>query len=478
MKKGILIAVAAAVSLCGMAQKEITGEVLKQLQDGYSEQLQSPQGASMRALHNAIGSNKLKSLALNHDNRADKNTYFNTSVKTVGITDQKSSGRCWLFTGLNVLRQKMIARHGYDKFEFSQIYLFFYDQLEKSNLFLQSIIDTRALPDDDTTVQWLFRNPVSDGGTYTGVADLVNKYGLVPSGVMLENFQSNNTSEFNRLLKSKLRQFGINLREMAAKGVDEKQLEQQKVQMMAVVYRMLALNYGEPVKEFTWAPVQSDGQYVEAPKHYTPQEFYKQLLCSDDADNSFTGNLLDVVMLMNDPSRDYYKVYEIDLDRHSYEGHNWLYVNLPIDEIKLMAIDCLKDSTAMYLSCDVAKCLNSETGWLDLKNYDYESLFGTTFDMDKRQRILSFDSGSSHAMTLMAVDIDADGNPTKWKVENSWGEKSGHKGFLLMTDQWFNEYVFRLVVPRKYASKKVLKLLRDEKPVRLPAWDPMFLPEE
>ena len=125
MKKGILIAVAAAVSLCGMAQKEITGEVLKQLQDGYREQLQSPQGASMRALHNAIGSNKLKSLALNHDNRADKNTYFNTSVKTVGITDQKSSGRCWLFTGLNVLRQKMIARHGYDTFEFSQIYLFF-----------------------------------------------------------------------------------------------------------------------------------------------------------------------------------------------------------------------------------------------------------------------------------------------------------------------------------------------------------------
>ena len=157
----------------------------------------------------------------------------------------------------------------------------------------------------------------------------------------------------------------------------------------------------------------------------------------------------------------------------SYDGKNWTYVNLPIEDIKEMAISSLKDSTMMYFSCDVGKFLNSDRGLLDVKNYDYESLMGTSFGMNKKQRIQSFASGSSHAMTLMAVDLDKNGKPTKWMVENSWGPAAGYQGYLIMTDDWFNEYMFRLVVETKYASKKALEVLK-QKPIRLPAWDPMF----
>ena len=187
--------------------------------------------------------------------------------------------------------------------------------------------------------------------------------------------------------------------------------------------------------------------------------------------------LTNYVMLMNDPSREYYKCYEIDYDRHRCDGKNWTYINLPVADIKEMAIASLKDSTMMYFSCDVGKFLNSKRGLLDVNNYDYESLMGTTFGMDKKQRIQTFSSGSSHAMTLMAVDLDKDGKPLKWMVENSWGPQAGYQGHLIMTDRWFDEYMFRLVVETKYVPEKVKELLK-QKPIRLPAWDPMFAEEK
>jgi len=194
-------------------------------------------------------------------------------------------------------------------------------------------------------------------------------------------------------------------------------------------------------------------------EHHTPQSFLQKY-----GDPSL---LKEYVMVMNDPSREYYQCYEIDNDRHSYDGHNWKYVNLPVEEIKEMAIASLKDSTMMYFSCDVGKCLDSERGLLDLDNFDYESLMGTTFGMDKKQRIQTFSSGSSHAMTLMAVDLDKDGKPTKWMVENSWGQSSGYQGHLIMTDKWFDEYMFRLVIEPKYATEKVKNLLK-QKAIKTP----------
>ena len=443
------------------AQQGITPEVLAELKGSVQTT-----GAE-RALRNAVQSNAINKMALVGNNRQALDTWFSVEVKNTGISNQESSGRCWLFTGTNVLRQRAMKNLGIEGFMFSHVYLFFYDQLEKANLFLQSIIDTRKESLDSQQVRWLMQNPIGDGGTYTGVADLVTKYGLVPKDVMAETYVSNSTSEFNGHLKRKLREIAINLRERADAGQGVKQLEAYKVEQMKAIYKMLTMAYGEPVKEFTWAPKDKNGKLMSEPKQYTPLSFYKEVCAPEEDLNQ------DYVMLMNDPSRPYNKVYEIDMDRHLYDGHNWLYVNLDIDDLSPIAICSLRDSVPMYFSCDVGKQLNRTNGLLDVKNYDYESLLGTTFGMTKKQRIQTLDSGSSHAMTLVAVDLDAEGKPTKWKVENSWGPSYGYSGHLIMTDEWFREYMFRVVVNKKYCPQSVLDMLK-QKPVRLPAWDPMF----
>ncbi|MEI3138080.1 MAG: C1 family peptidase [Phocaeicola sp.] len=457
MKKNIMLACLMAMALGAQAQQGgITQDMLNQIKSSYKH---TP---ADKAIYNAMAETSIAVLAKNHENLANFDTNFTNKVVSHGITDQQQSGRCWLFTGLNVLRAQMMAKYGLDEMEFSQNYCFFYDQLEKANLFLQGIIDTREKPMDDKMVEWLFRNPISDGGQFTGISDVIGKYGVVPSSVMPETYSSENTSQIARLVGLKLREFGLQLRDEAAKGVKVSALEAKKTEMLSTVYRMLALAFGEPVERFTWT---MNGET----KEYTPQSFYQEYLGNDLTNN--------YVMLMNDPSREYYKCYEIDFDRHVYDGKNWTYVNLPVEDIKAMAIESIKDSTMMYFSCDVAKFLDSKRGTLDLKNFDYESLMGTTFRMNKKQRVQTFASGSSHAMTLMAVDLDKDGKPKKWMVENSWGAEAGYKGHLIMTDEWFDEYMFRLVVEKKYVPEKVLNILK-QKPIRLPAWDPMFAPEE
>ena len=456
MKKNIMLACLMAMALGAQAQQGITQDMLNQIKSSYKH---TP---ADKAIYNAMAETSIAVLAKNHENLANFDTNFTNKVVSHGITDQQQSGRCWLFTGLNVLRAQMMAKYGLDEMEFSQNYCFFYDQLEKANLFLQGIIDTREKPMDDKMVEWLFRNPISDGGQFTGISDVIGKYGVVPSSVMPETYSSENTSQIARLVGLKLREFGLQLRDEAAKGVKVSALEAKKTEMLSTVYRMLALAFGEPVERFTWT---MNGET----KEYTPQSFYQEYLGNDLTNN--------YVMLMNDPSREYYKCYEIDFDRHVYDGKNWTYVNLPVEDIKAMAIESIKDSTMMYFSCDVAKFLDSKRGTLDLKNFDYESLMGTTFGMNKKQRVQTFASGSSHAMTLMAVDLDKDGKPKKWMVENSWGAEAGYKGHLIMTDEWFDEYMFRLVVEKKYVPEKVLNILK-QKPIRLPAWDPMFAPEE
>ena len=424
--------------------------------------------ASDKALRNAIGNNSIRNLALNQENMQDMDTHFSVRVNSKGITDQQSSGRCWLFTGLNVMRAKAIAKYGMPAFEFSEIYPFFWDQLEKSNLFLQGIIDTSDKPLEDKTVQWLFQHPLSDGGTFTGVADIVGKYGLVPKEAMPETNSSNNTSQMAELISLKLKEYGLQLRELGTNGAKRSVMLEEKTKMLGTIYRMLVLNLGVPPTEFDFVRKDAQGNPVET-EHHTPMSFLEKYGDKD--------LLTNYVMLMNDPSREYYKCYEIDYDRHRYDGKNWTYINLPVADIKEMAIASLKDSTMMYFSCDVGKFLNSKRGLLDVNNYDYESLMGTTFGMDKKQRIQTFSSGSSHAMTLMAVDLDKDGKPLKWMVENSWGPQAGYQGHLIMTDRWFDEYMFRLVVETKYVPEKVKELLK-QKPIRLPAWDPMFAEEK
>lgn len=458
----LLLAAPAALLPAQTGTGGITPEMLKEIRAA------QPASAADRALRNALAGTSINKLATAAENPSAADTYFSNRVNSKGITDQQSSGRCWLFSGLNVMRAKMIARYGLGDFRFSQAYGFFYDQLEKSNLFLQAVIDNASKPMDDQLVEWLFRHPLSDGGTFCGVQDIVTKYGLVPAEVMPESYNANNTSKMAEILSLKLRQYGLELRKAAAGGASADELRQSKTKMLATVYHILAICLGEPPSEFTWTRRDAAGKPVET-KRYTPLSFYKEYVGMDLKN--------DYVMLMNDPSRPYHKTYTIDMDRHSYDGKQWTFLNLPVDEIKQMAIASIKDSTMMYFSCDVGKFLDSRTGVLSLDNYDYASLFATDFPMNKADRIRTFASASSHAMTLMAVDLDADGKPGKWMVENSWGPSSGYQGHLIMTDEWFDEYMFRLVVERKYVPAATLKLL-DQEPVLLPAWDPLFAPEQ
>lgn len=464
MKKIILTLLLAAPAVSVMAQKAggISAEMLQSIKQAQTNTVAD------RALRNALAGTSINQLAITAENPALGDTHFSHKVPSKGITDQQQSGRCWLFTGMNVMRAKMIKKYDMGEFQFSQAYSFFYDQLEKSNLFLQAVIDNADKPMDDKVVEWLFQHPLSDGGTFCGVQDVVMKYGIVPADVMPERFSANNTSRMASILSLKLREYGLTLRKAVADGEKKAAIEKRKTEMLATVYRILSLCLGEPPTEFTWTRKNAAGEPVET-KTYTPQSFYKEYVGADLKN--------DYVMLMNDPSRPYYKTYTIDLDRHSYDGAQWTYVNLPMEEIKEMAIASIKDSTMMYYSCDVGKCYNSKTGVLSLDNYDFESLFATDFPMDKADRIRTFASASSHAMTLMAVDLDAEGKPRKWMVENSWGPASGYKGHLIMTDSWFDEYTFRLVVDKKYVPEATLKLLK-QKPTLLPAWDPLFTPEQ
>ena len=430
------------------------------------QKMEKAQQPTNKALFNAMAQNSIDALAMNFQNQKPIDTYFSVETPKQSIHDQKSSGRCWMFTGFNVLRANFAKKHQDTlAVEFSHDYLFFYDQLEKANLMLQGVIDHAAKPLDDQRVQFFFHHPINDGGTFCGVSDLAYKYGLVPKGVQPETYSADNTSRMARIISSKLREYGLELRDMVNSKTTAKAVQNRKEEMLCDIYRMLSMTLGEPVKEFTYAHVNKNGKQVGEPKKYTPKQFYEETV-----GGPLNGTF---IMVMNDPRRPYYETYEVEYDRHTYDGTNWKYLNLPMEDIANLAIASLKDGRKLYSSYDVGKQFDRKRGFMDTENYDYASLFGTTFKMDKAQRIATFDSGSTHAMTLVAVDLDKDGKPVKWKVENSWGPSRGFSGCDIMTNRWFNEYMFRLVVDKQYVPAKTLEQF-NKKPIMVMPEDPLF----
>ena len=430
------------------------------------QKMEKAQQPTNKALFNAMAQNSIDALAMNFQNQKPIDTYFSVETPKQSIHDQKSSGRCWMFTGFNVLRANFAKKHQDTlAVEFSHDYLFFYDQLEKANLMLQGVIDHAAKPLDDQRVQFFFHHPINDGGTFCGVSDLAYKYGLVPKGVQPETYSADNTSRMARIISSKLREYGLELRDMVNSKTTAKAVQNRKEEMLCDIYRMLSMTLGEPVKEFTYAHVNKNGKQVGEPKKYTPKQFYEETV-----GGPLNGTF---IMVMNDPRRPYYETYEVEYDRHTYDGTNWKYLNLPMEDIANLAIASLKDGRKLYSSYDVGKQFDRKRGYMDTENYDYASLFGTTFKMDKAQRIATFDSGSTHAMTLVAVDLDKNGKPLKWKVENSWGAGRGIGGCDIMTNRWFNEYMFRLVVDKQYVPAKTLEQF-NKKPIMVMPEDPLF----
>jgi len=440
-----------------MAQGKITPKQLSEIRNSFKL---TP---TQKAIINAVTKNGITKSAFDRTNAGKTDHFFKYRVDVKGITNQKSSGRCWMFTSMNMIRPKIIKNLNLSGFEFSTNYLFFWDQFEKSNFTLQNFIDTRNKKFDDKRVEILFKSPIGDGGVWSMFADISQKYGLVPKEVMPETYNSEKTSTMRKFLKRKLREGGLTIRTAHKNKKSVSELEQIKINILKDIYRILVVSLGEPPVEFQWRYKSKDNKISEL-KTYTPLSFFKKY-----AESQFEN----YVMLMDDPTRPYYKLYEIENDRDLYEGKNWKYINLPADQIKKYAIASIKANEAMYFSCDVGKQLDRKKGVLSLDNYDYESLFGVKFGMSKKERILTRESGSSHGMALVGVDINAEGKPVQWLLENSWGKTSGHNGYLTMTDKWFDEYMFRIVVLKKFVDKKTLELLKSEVEM-LPPWDPMF----
>lgn len=462
MKKSISFA-AVLVLACGYGvnAQSISEDNIRLMRDNFRKD------ASTTAIQNVISANgDLKALALNHELDGKIDHFFKYRVNVKGITDQKQSGRCWMFTSMNVLRPAVMAQYGIDEFDFSHNYLYFWDILEKSNLFLENIIATAGKPVDDREVVHYFSSPVDDGGVWNLYYNIAEKYGVVPAAVMPETPHSNGTSQLLSVINQKLRREGYMLREAATAAKGKKgaaDLQSRKMDALKDVYRMLALALGEPPTQFDWRYRNADGEVVSV--SYTPLEFYRAIVPADYSPENY-------IMIMNDPTREYYKVYEIENYRNTVEGINWVYLNLPNDVIKRAALASIKANEAMYASCDVNKFLNRKTGIMDPEMYDYESLFGVDLSMDKKARILTRQSGSSHAMTLIGVDTDENDVPVKWEFENSWGPEVGNKGYLTFTDDWFDEYMFRLVIHKRYLDEESVEALSG-KPTVLPAWDYM-----
>lgn len=421
--------------------------------------------ATTTAIQNVLTSDKdIRSNALNNELQGKIDHYFKHRVNVKGITNQKSSGRCWMFTSMNVLRPSIMEKFNVNEFDFSHNFLFFWDFIEKSNLFLENMISTVNRTMDDREVTTYFQSPLDDGGVWNLYYNLASKYGVVPAEVMPETQHSDNTSQLRSLVNEKLRKEGYALREAATSGKKGNELVAQKKEVLKDIYRMLALCLGEPPVEFTWRYKDKSGSIVE--KTYTPKTFYNEVTPLDYSPENY-------IMIMNDPTREYYKVYEIANYKSTIEGVNWIYLNLPNEDIKKAALASIKGNEAMYASCDVGKQHNRATGIMDPEMYDYQSLFGISFDMDKKTRILTRQSGSSHAMTLIGCDTEANDKPIKWEFENSWGSTSGNKGYLTFTDSWFDEYMFRIVIHRKYLDSKAHESLK-QKPIQLPVWDYMY----
>ena len=458
MRKLIIAGTLLCFSSAIFAQS-ITEKDLQEIQSGFK------QDASTKAIQNVLTTTaNITTAALNHERQSEIDHYFKYRVNVKGITDQKSSGRCWMFTSMNVLRPSIMQRYNLCEFDFSHNYLYFWDIFEKANLFLENIIATGKEDIDSRAVAYLFKSPVGDGGVWNLYYNAAEKYGVVPAEVMPETAHSNNTSQMLRLVNERLRAGGYALREQAVANKKIQDIRVEKTTVLKDVYRILALCLGEPPTTFTWRYKDKSGNIKEL-KDYTPKQFYKEITPADYSPDNY-------IMIMNDPTREYYKLYEIQNYKNTIEGINWLYLNLPNEDIKKAALASIKNNEAMYASCDVGKYLNRTSGMLDPEMYDYESLLGVKLSMDKKARILTRQSGSSHAMTLIGCDTDDSDKPTKWEFENSWGASSGNKGYLTFTDEWFDEYMFRVVIHKRYLDAKAINCL-GQTPVQLPMWDYM-----
>lgn len=415
------------------------------------------------ALANAVIHNGIDKVAINQRSLNEIQPTFSTEIETGPITSQGSSGRCWLFAGLNVLRPEVSQKFGLKDFEMSQSYLMFWDKLEKTNYFLESILETLDEDLDSRLVSWLLESPLNDGGQWDMFVNLVEKYGVVPKYVMPDAFHSGQSRGMNKLLTQKLRQYAATLRTKHGHGVEIETLRASKEDMLHEVYSLLCTFLGTPPSSFTYEYVDNDKMF-HRDAGVTPIEFYRKYIDVD---------LGQYVSVINAPTADkpFNHTYTVQYLGNVRGGRDVLYLNVEIETMKSLVLAQLNDRETVWFGCDVGKMMDGESGVLDTDVYEYEAALGTPFDMTKAERLDYGESRMTHAMVITGVNLVGD-TPNRWKVENSWGKERGSNGFLLMSDSWFDEFVYQAVVHRKYLSEGLRDALQQE-PVVLHPWDPM-----
>jgi len=414
---------------------------------------------------NAAVRGEVTELAMNWEVfRRINHTFSEMVTGQLPVTNQKSSGRCWGFAGLNLFRIYLSRKYNLERFEFSQSYFMFWDKLEKANYFLENIIATAREPRDSRLVMHLLSDPIQDGGQWHMFVNLIEKYGVVPKTEMPESYQSSKSMRMNRMITRKLREFARVLREAHAGGSDVKELRAIKETMLSTVYRLLTIHLGNPPERFDWQIRDKDDQFKRF-ENLTPIQFFKE----------HVGLVLkDYVCLINCPMSDkkYNEVYTIDYLGNVREGEIIRYFNVPSNRLKEVAIASIRDDHPVWFGCDVGKYFHRDLGVMDMELFDFDLFYSTPFPMTKAERLEYGDSQMTHAMLFTGVDLDAVGEPRKWRVENSWGKKRGVKGYDIMADNWFDEYTYEVVVHKQYLTPDELAVYR-RKPVVLPPWDPM-----
>ncbi|MBN2380955.1 C1 family peptidase [candidate division WOR-3 bacterium] len=413
---------------------------------------------------NAVTVNPLDKVARNRESVIASDNTFSHTITELPITNQKKSGRCWMFAGLNLFRLEAAKNLALKEFELSQSYLMFWDKLEKANYFLESIIDTADEEVGSRLFMHLLASPIPDAGQWDMFVNLVRKYGVVPKQVMPETESSSATWPMNAVLSAKLRECAAELRRMHDNGSSLKDIRARKGQMLEVIYRILAIHMGEPPSEFNWQWRDKDNKF-HRDGVITSHEFHKKYIKLD---------MDSMACLINCPTKDkpFNKMYTIQYLGNVVGGDIIRYLNVDIDVFKKAAVDMLKDSKPVWFGCDVSKMMDRDAGILNSELYDYELLYNTEFKADKAERVDYGHSVMTHAMVLTGVDLADDDKPLKWRVENSWGDKVGDKGYFVMSDAWFEGYTYEIAVEKKYLPKELLHVL-DTEPVRLPPWDPM-----
>ncbi|HEM2740080.1 aminopeptidase C [Streptococcus suis] len=427
----------------------------------YANYLANP---SLQATENAVSHNGLLKSLETRQSAIDNDYVFSIDLTKDAVSNQKASGRCWMFAALNTFRHKLISDFKLENFELSQAHTFFWDKYEKSNWFLEQIIATADQEIGSRKVKFLLDTPQQDGGQWDMVVALFEKYGVVPKSVYPESISSSASRELNQYLNKLLRQDAQILRDLLARGASSKEVQVQKENLLQEIFNFLAVNLGLPPRSFDFAYRDKDNVY-HRDTNVTPQAFYEK----------YVGlKLSDYVSIINAPTTDkpYNKSYTVELLGNVVGAPAVRYLNVEMNRFKELAIAQLKAGESVWFGSDVGQSSNRQTGIMATNTYDFSSGLGIHFHQDKAGRLDYSESLMTHAMVLTGVDLDDNEQPLKWKVENSWGDKVGDKGYFVASDSWMDEYTYQIVVRKEFLTQEELAAYQAQPQVLAP-WDPM-----